>query len=166
MQRPLNRKVENYIFLFLAVTIIFLVVLIFQEKKEDQREYDRFLDQFFLEVDLTLGSIDHLLSDTEEDDVMRDLLEIDKRLERINIVLESGNHFVDEEIETQPYLFMHRIKDSENENEDGTLERSQRLELEKIKRALEAIQKGSDEKNELKVNDLNEILNKASEIGS
>lgn len=164
MQRPSNRKVENYIFLFLAVTTIILAVLVSQGKIEGQREYDRFLDQFFHEVDRTLGSVDHLLSETEVGDVKGDLLEIDKRLERIHIVLESGNNFVDEDIDTQPYLFMHRIKNSVNE--DGTLEQAQKLELEKIKRALETIQKGSDENNDIKVNDLNEILNKASEIGS
>jgi len=169
----LTDRLKNYLLILLSIAVIISGPMLYEEKVKNNREYGRFLNQFYHELDITLSQIDFLLSSYEGDenfDLGYNLSLLDKRLERTHLTLESGNNYVDSEIRTQTYFFMNRIK-IPRANDDGELGKNVKEELESIKEGLEYMKvglssEGTEQENKnITVKEFNEILKEGAAIG-
>ncbi|MBO8173109.1 MAG: hypothetical protein H0Z33_14615 [Bacillaceae bacterium] len=162
-------QLKIYLLVFLSIAVLIVTPMLYLEKAEKQKEYERFLNQFYHELDGALSQVDFILSSERDEhvDYIYNLALLDKRLERTYLTLEAGSHYVDRDITTPTYFFMNRIKLPQG-NEELILEEN---ELRRIKEALQYMKErlyseetGQENKN-ITIPELNDILREGARLG-
>ncbi|MEN2766067.1 hypothetical protein [Ornithinibacillus xuwenensis] len=138
-------KIKNYILLISVILVVIMGILLFQEKKESNKQYELFLNHFYHELDLSISSVDTVLSLTpetkkKEEGLTEILYQIEKRVERTGLILETGNNLLNNEIRTETNYFIHR--GIPGFGEDGEIDESEKEYLKTLKNELELIRKG------------------------
>jgi hypothetical protein len=171
MKKISNDELKNYLLVILSIAFIIGAPMLYLEKVEDKRHYERFLNRFYHELDTTLYAVENVLSSSEtEEHLLESLMRLEKRFERTYLVLDAGNSFLNDDINKQTRLFMHRI--NLNVIEDGKFQENERYELKRIKEALEFIKNGlyseetGQEGKNISIKEFNEILEEGARIGN
>ncbi|TMN22097.1 hypothetical protein [Lentibacillus cibarius] len=94
-----DRKIMIVIIGFLVVFSGIITFLNYQDKQEEERQYEVFLNHFYFSVDDSLGRIQHLIEEKPQNE------ELDKRIQSIrdellqaNTIIRNGSSFLNSEI--------------------------------------------------------------------
>lgn len=162
MSKKLN-TVKNYLVIILLITTISSGFLLYQEKMNNQWQYEGFLNRFYFQLTDTISLIDSTISkDLDEERLTRNLINIDNNLERLHLLLDIANRSIANDIRRHTRLFVHHsaIRFSEN----GKLDEDEKRYLVGIKEFLESIHEGlySEETNQenpnIRINEFNKII--------
>lgn len=150
-----------------VIAVVIMGIFLYEEKKEEARQYELFLNHFYHELDMTISSIYSVLTLEPElrkkEGILTEILYlIEKRLERTGLQLEAGNYFVNSEIRTETIYFIHRGIPSFGE--DGEIDETEKEYLKNLKNELELIRKGmysketGQENSNLTIEEFNELV--------
>ncbi|WP_202078729.1 hypothetical protein [Caldalkalibacillus salinus] len=128
------------------------------------------MGHFYSELNTTLSTVEYVSSSPETDEqLLTSLMRVDEGLKRTNLMLEVGSSFINTDISSQPFFFMHRIH--HQVNEDGELDEHQWNELKKVKDGLEYMKNGlySEETGQvdknISIQEFNQIINEGARMG-
>lgn len=160
-----KNHVKKLSLLFLIMFFVIGTPLYIYEKVEDKRQYHQFLDEFYHELDLTISSMDFVLSSEKDPASLHNpLWEVHHRLEKTGLLLSAASHFMNQNIRRQDYFFYNRPV--QTFVEDGELDRYERRKIEDIREKLVIIKKElaredhNGERKDLSVKEFNRILEK------
>ncbi|QGT98801.1 hypothetical protein SYNTR_0208 [Candidatus Syntrophocurvum alkaliphilum] len=159
----MSNNTKIYLIIILLFTTTISGFMLYQEKKNNQWQYEGFLNRFYFELMDTISLIDSTVSkDLDEDRLTKNLININNNLERLHLSLDIANRSIHTDIRRHTRLFAHHPVTQFAEN--GQLDEDEKRYLLGIKEFLESIHKGlySEETNQenpnISIEEFNEII--------
>ncbi|TFB19546.1 DUF1741 domain-containing protein [Filobacillus milosensis] len=163
-----KEKIKTITIILLSITLIITVPMLNHEKQEDEEQFESFLNEFYHHLDLTLMAADNILESPEDiEDWDYHLKKLRHHLDQTSLVLETGNRFIDWDIQIESYFF----KYVSNFSADDEPTEEQLAELENIRDALQYMKDGlyseetGQENKDLSIDQFNEIISEGAKLG-
>ena len=150
MKHSVVEKLKTYALIFLVILTIVGCVKFYNDKQEEGSKYESFLNAFYFELSRINQVIDLTLTAEPEEGIDEKqrlsslLYSIDNRLERIVLIIDLGNRWVDKDIYSNRFhlsVFNNR-EYLPGFAADGILDNDERLFLETLRSELESIRSG------------------------
>src|SRR5699024_2630970 len=162
MKKESLGKIKNYLLVIIFIALVITGVQLYQERQEDKRKYEWFLNQFYFELTSSVQSLQTVLEKPlRGKGLEKALLLVERNLERTDSVLDSGSNFVDQNIGHTSIFSNHPIMQFADDN---TLTNEEVRYLQKLKKDLDTIQTGlysdktGQENSNLSVRAFNDII--------
>ncbi|WP_062108076.1 hypothetical protein [Bacillus niameyensis] len=173
MKRLTIGRLKDYTLIFLVILLVAGGFKFYDEKAEERRRHESFLNNLYFELMRSVHVIDLTLSFDPETDANENLTgllySIEDRLQSIELTLKLGQHWVDKDIHSARFQlsFLYR-EDIPGFSKDGVLDNSEKLYLETLRDELESIREGmyseetKQENPNLTIKQLNKLISEAN----
>ncbi|TFJ93229.1 hypothetical protein [Lentibacillus salicampi] len=164
MKKESLGKIKSGLLIVISLALIITGIQLYQEKQENNRQFELFLNHFYFELTDIIRSLNAVLKEPMEGkELEHALLAVKDGLERTDFMLEAGSDFADRDIHAHPSFFSNHPLGQFSD--DGMLASEEADYLEDLKNDLDTIRSGlhSDESGQenpdLSIRAFNNIIN-------